>query len=196
MAALSLQGQSDRAAFVAAFTGSHIYVAEYLVDEVLQRQPADRQAFLLQTALLERLTAGLCDAVTGRQDGQALLAELQRTNLFLIPLDGEGRWFRYHHLFADLLRARLPQALPPGGLAGLHTRASVWYEQNGFTAEAIQHALAALDFTRAAALVDQAAHSLVMYTDRLVILRGWLDALPEEPSRTIPAWRSTASGST
>lgn len=107
LAALSLQGQSDIPGFVKAFTGSQIYVAEYLVEEILRQQPEDVQSFLLQTSLLERLNASLCEAVSGCVDGQAILMSLHRGNVFVIPLDHEGRWFRYHHMFADLLQARL-----------------------------------------------------------------------------------------
>ena len=112
MAALSMQGRNDAPAFIRAFHGSHRFILDYLVEEVLDRQPPDVQDFLHQTAILDRMTASLCDAVTGRQDSQAVLARLERANLFLVPLDDERRWYRYHHLFADLLRSRLERSQP------------------------------------------------------------------------------------
>jgi LuxR family transcriptional regulator, maltose regulon positive regulatory protein len=205
MAAIALQsplsgpGRSDSTSFVEAFTGSHVFVAEYLVEEVLQRQPEAVQTFLLQTALLERLTAGLCEAVTGGQEGQARLAALHRANLFLIPLDDEARWFRYHHLFADLLQARLRQTLPAEAIAGLHGRAAAWYAANGFAVEAINHALAARDFEGAARLIEQAAPA-VMIRGELATLLRWVAALPAEVSRRYPvliiaqAWALTLAG--
>ncbi|GAB4538768.1 MAG: LuxR C-terminal-related transcriptional regulator [Anaerolineae bacterium] len=178
LAALSMQGRSDIASFVKAFAGSHVYVAEYLVEEVLQRQPDDIRTFLLQTSILKRMSAGLCEAVTDCQDGQAILQSLHHANIFLVSLDHEGHWFRYHHLFADLLRSRLPQALPAEAIPALHRRASIWYEHNGFTLEAVNHALAARDYERVVDLVEQAAHTLI-FTGRVNVLRGWLEALPE-----------------
>ena len=185
LAALSLQGRSDVDAFVKAFTGSHIYVAEYLVEEVLQRQPKDVQTFLLLTSILKRMNAGLCEAVTGCRDGQAILQALHRANIFLIPLDSEGQWFRYHHLFADLLQARLQQSLAAEVVAALHTRAAGWYEQNGFAIEAINHALAAKDFERVAPLVERAAHPMLL-TGQFNILKNWLGALPNESFHAYP----------
>jgi LuxR family transcriptional regulator, maltose regulon positive regulatory protein len=178
LAALSMKGRSDVAGFVKAFTGSHVYVAEYLVDEVLQRQPQEVQAFLLQTSILERMSIELCDAVTGRRDAQAILTTLHRANLFVIPLDDQGQWFRYHHLFADLLQARLPQSLPAGEIAVRHTRVAAWYEHNGFAIEAVKHALAAKDFERVASPVEQAAQTM-MFTGQFNVLRGWLASLPD-----------------
>ncbi len=178
LAALSMQGRSDIAAFVKAFTGSHLYVAEYLVEEVLQRQPDDVRTFLLQTSILKRMNAGLCEAVTDCQDGQSILQSLHHANIFVVSLDNEGKWFRYHHLFADLLRSRLPQALPAEAISALHRRASVWHEHNGFAIEAVNHALAAKDFERVADLVKHAAHTLI-FTGRVNVLRDWLEALPE-----------------
>jgi LuxR family maltose regulon positive regulatory protein len=112
LAAISLQGRDDAADFIRSFTGSHQYVLDYLVEEVLERQPEEIRAFLLQTSILERLTGALCDAITGGSGGQAMLERVAGSNLFLIPLDDERRWYRYHHLFADLLRVRLSQAAP------------------------------------------------------------------------------------
>ena len=146
LAALSMQGRRDIAGFIKAFTGSHVYIAEYLVEEVLRHQSEENQRFLLQTSILGRLNASLCEAVTGVQDGQAVLTALHRANIFVIPLDDEGLWFRYHHLFADLLQARLRQSLPADAISTLHSRASQWYEQNGFVIEAVNHALAGEGF--------------------------------------------------
>lgn len=178
LAALSMKGRDDTAAFVKAFTGSHIYVAEYLVEEVLKRQPEGVQAFLMQTSILERMNPMLCEAVTGRQDAQAIMTALHRASIFVIPLDDEGQWFRYHHLFADLLQARLTQAFPTEAIAALHSRAAAWHEHNGFAVEAVNHALAARDFERAASLVDQAART-IMSIGQFNLLKNWLEALPK-----------------
>ena len=125
LAALSLRERPDPDAFLAAFAGTHRYVLDYLSEEVLERQPDRVRTFLLQTSILERLTGPLCDAVAGRSDSQDMLEELERANLFLIPLDEERRWFRFHHLFGDLLRAELQRA-EGGRLPELHRRAAVW----------------------------------------------------------------------
>jgi LuxR family maltose regulon positive regulatory protein len=185
LAALSMQGRDDISAFVKAFTGSHLYVAEYLVEEVLQRQPEGVQTFLLQSSLLKRMNAGLCEAVTGCQDGQVILESLHRENIFVIPLDNEGKWFRYHHLFADLLSARLQQSLSAKEIAVLQLCAADWYERNGFTLEAVSHAFAARDFERAASLLDHAGQSMI-FTDQYTVLKIWLDALPYESIQTHP----------
>jgi LuxR family maltose regulon positive regulatory protein len=185
LAALSMQGRDDVSAFVKAFTGSHVYVAEYLVEEVLQRQPEDIQTFLLRTSLLKRMNAGLCEAVTKCQGGQAILQSLHQENIFVIPLDNENKWFRYHHLFADLLHARLRQKLSAEEIATLHLRAANWYESNGFALEAVSHAFAARDFERVASLLDHAGQSMI-FTDQYTALRNWLDALPNEIFRRHP----------
>ena len=178
LAALSMQGREDVAAFVKAFTGSHIYVAEYLVEEVLQRQSEGIQTFLLQTALLKRMNAGLCEAVTGCQDGQVILQALHRENIFVIPLDNEGNWFRYHHLFADLLNARLRQSASAEEIAALQLCAAEWYERNGFALEAVNSALAAEDFERAVELVKESTRDLI-FTGQLNILGNWLEVFPK-----------------
>ena len=152
LAALSMQGRDDVAAFIAGFAGDDRYVVDYLGEEVLQRQPERVQAFLLQTSILGRLTGPLCDAVTGQGGGKTMLEALDRGNLFLVPLDDRRRWYRYHQLFADVLHARLLDE-QPGQVPDLHRRASAWYQQNGEPSEAISHALAAEDFERAADLV-------------------------------------------
>lgn len=185
LAALSMKGRNDVSEFVKAFTGSHVYVAEYLLEEILKEQSEDIQSFLLKTSLLERMNADLCEAVSGCKDGQVILADLHQANVFVIPLDNEGEWFRYHHLFSDLLRSRLPQALQPGAITELHERASRWYENHGHVFEAINHALAANNFDRVADLVKQYAYSLI-FSGRVNILREWLEALPQELLYTNP----------
>ena len=130
LAALSIQGRSDAAGFIQAFTGSHRFVLDYLVEEVLQRQPQRARSFLLQTAILDTLCGALCDAVTGQKHGKEMLERLERDNLFVVPLDDERQWYRYHHLFADVLQAHLLEE-QPDQLPALHRRASEWYEENG-----------------------------------------------------------------
>ena len=184
LAALSMEGRDDVSDFIAGFTGDDRYVVDYLVEEVVQRQSDRVQAFLLQTSVLNRFTGPLCDAVTGHSDGKAMVEELDRGNLFLVPLDGRRRWYRYHHLFADVLHARLlderPDLVPE-----LHRRASAWFEEVGEIAEAVDHALAAEDFEHAADLVEKA--STVMRRERReATLRGWLEKLPEELFATRP----------
>src|SRR6266508_3852126 len=138
LAALSMQGREDVARFVRAFAGNNRYIVDYLVGEVLQRQPERVRSFLLQTSILDRLAGPLCDAVTGRDGGKSMLEALDRANLFLVPLDDQRRWYRYHHLFADVLQTRLRDE-QPGHAAALHRRASEWYEQSGERDEAIRH---------------------------------------------------------
>jgi LuxR family maltose regulon positive regulatory protein len=154
LAALSLRGRPDPEAFLHAFTGTHRYVLDYLSEEVLERQPDTVRRFLLETSILERLNDPLCDAVTGGSDSQGVLEELERANLFLVPLDEERRWYRYHHLFADLLRARVVQAQPEA-VPELHRRAAAWCEQHGLIDQAIRHALAAGNTAWATRLVEE-----------------------------------------
>ena len=142
LAALSMQGRDDVSGFIAGFTGDDRYVVDYLLEEVLQRQPDRVQAFLLQTCILGRLSGPLCDAVTGQGGGKAMLEALDRGNLFLVPLDDRRQWYRYHHLFADVLQARLLDE-QPDQVPGLHLRASAWFQRNGDQSVAIGHALAA-----------------------------------------------------
>ncbi len=155
MAALSMQGREDIPGFIRAFAGDNRYIVDYLVEEVLQRQPDRVRNFLLQTSILDRLSGLLCDAVTGQEDGREMLEALERGNLFVVPLDDKRRWYRYHHLFADVLQARSMEE-QPNHVAALHRRASEWYEQNNSPPDAIRHALAAEDFERAAALIELA----------------------------------------
>lgn len=149
-----------------------------MIEEVLEQQPADIQTFLLQTAVLDRFTGSLCDALTGNADGHSTLETLERANLFIVPLDVERRWYRYHHLFADLLRQRLHQ-LYPDWVPALHQDASIWFEQNGYMDEAIEHALYAEDFERAAYLIECIAEQVWTRYEHTKLQR-WLDELPEE----------------
>ena len=185
LAALSLQGRDDVAGFIDGFAGDDRYVVDYLVEEVVQRLSDPVQRFLLQTSILARLSGPLCDAVTGQDGGRATLEELDRRNLFLVPLDDRRQWYRYHHLFGDVLRARLLDELPDL-VPDLHLRASVWYEQNGEPDVAIDHALAAGDVERAADLVEVAAPA-TQVERREATLRGWLERLPEDlfPDRPV-----------
>ena len=176
LAALSLRGQPDPAGFVAAFSGSHRYVLDYLAGEVLERQSELVRGFLLETSVLERLSGGLCDAVTGRDDGQAMLEQVERAGLFLVPLDEVRGWWRYHQLFADLLRARL-QAEQPGRVPALHRAAAAWSEEHGLAGDAVRHALAAGDPAWAARLIERHVDALLLRSEGATVER-WLAALP------------------
>ena len=178
LAALSMQDRDDVAGFIAGFAGDDRFVVDYLVGEVLQRQPDDVRTFLLQTSVLSGLTGSLCDAVTGQDGGAARLEALERANLFLVPLDDQRRWYRYHHLFADVLRAHLLDEAPDL-VPELHRRASDWCEAHDDRAEAIRHAMAAGDTERAATLVELAAPELQRNRQDATV-RGLLEALPAE----------------
>jgi LuxR family maltose regulon positive regulatory protein len=200
LAALSLQGHPDPHAFVAAFAGSHHHVVAYLLEEVLQRLPRAVQHFLLHTAILDRLCAPLCDAVTGQpattessQDtfslgGEPMLERLHRQNLFLLPLDDECCWYRYHPLFADLLRHHAQQRLTPAELAALHRRASAWHEAQGSLDEAVKHALHIHDLDRVATLAERAIQASILDSD-LTTLLHWLEPLPQEMLHAHPRLR-------
>jgi LuxR family maltose regulon positive regulatory protein len=177
LAALSMQGRDDIGGFIAGFTGDDRFVVDYLVEEVLERQTDDVRTFLLQTAVLDRLTGPLCDAVTGRRDGRATLETLERRNLFLVPLDDRREWYRYHHLFADVLRARLLDE-QPDEVAALHRRAGDWYADHGEPAPAIAHAMSGRDHARAAELIELAATDMRRARQEAT-LRRWLEALPD-----------------
>src|SRR5947209_929565 len=155
LAALSMQGRDNIAEFINGFAGDDRYIVDYLVEEVLQRQPDHVREFLLHTSILNRLTGPLCDAVTQQHGGRARLEALDRSNLFLVALDDRRQWYRYHHLFGDVLRARLADE-EPDRVVALHRRASDWFEADGDRAEAVRHALAAADFARAAELIELA----------------------------------------
>ncbi|MDQ6648828.1 MAG: LuxR C-terminal-related transcriptional regulator [Actinomycetota bacterium] len=196
LAALSLRGISERgqvAAFIEAFTGSNRFVIDYLADEVLARQPATVRDFLLETAVLDRLTGPLCDAVTGRADGATMLEDLERSNLFLVPLDTQRVWYRYHHLFVDVLRVRL-LAEHPELVPALHDRASGWFASRGLVEDAVRHALAAEDFARAAYLMEEALPELRRARqDRLMLT--WARSLPESVVRRSPVLSILAGSS-
>ncbi|MCA9959354.1 MAG: hypothetical protein KC443_09995, partial [Anaerolineales bacterium] len=194
LAALSMRGHRDDAAsFIDAFSGSHRFVLDYLVEEVLQQQPASVQTFLLETAVLHQLTGSLCNAITGSDNGQETLETLERANLFLVPLDNERHWYRYHHLFADLLRQRLQQNMAARDIATLHARASQWYEQNGLELEAFHHATAANDTARALRLIE--GNGLPLYfRGEAIPVRHWLESLTEAEFKARPAlWVTYAS---
>jgi LuxR family maltose regulon positive regulatory protein len=184
LAALSLRGQADGAGFVAAFSGTHRFVLDYLADEVLDGQPGPVRAFLLETSVLDRLSGELCDAVTGRAGSQAMLQDIERAGLFLVPLDEVRGWWRYHHLFADLLRARL-QAEQPGRVPALHRAAAAWSEEHDLADDAVRHALAAGDTDWAARLVERHVETLLGRSEGAT-LRRWLSALPAESVRDRP----------
>lgn len=201
LAAISMQGHQDSASFIQSFTGSHHFVMDYLVEEVLQQQPENIQTFLLRTSILDRLCAPLCDAVLldPSASGQATLEFLEHANLFTIPLDNERRWYRYHHLFADLLRQRLQQSLGSSArdaesrVNELHIRASQWYEENGLQMQAFQHAAAANDIERAERLIDGKGIPL-HFSGGVVPILDWLDSLPTEVLNAKPSlwWRHAA----
>ena len=151
LAALSLDGRIDKHDFIAAFSGSHRYIFDYLVEEVLSRQSEDVHDFLCETSLLNRFSASLCDAVTGGSGSLRILEHLERSNLFLVPLDDERRWYRYHHLFGEVLAQRLREA-QPAVIPELHRRASQWFENEGLAEQAIEHAIAGADYESAATL--------------------------------------------
>jgi LuxR family maltose regulon positive regulatory protein len=198
LAALSLQGREDASARVQAFTGDDRYVLDYLIEEVFQRQPEYIQNFLLQTSILNRLCGALCDAVLIAEGGglraegdsvvrnphseirnaQAILEHLERANLFIIPLDDKRQWYRYHHLFADLLRFRLSQSQPEI-IVDLHRRASTWFESNGFMEEAIEHAISGKDWDRAVGLIEMVALKMLARWQQ-GILQNWIKLLPDQ----------------
>jgi LuxR family maltose regulon positive regulatory protein len=209
-----MRDHQDRSGFIRSFRGSNRYIVEYLAAEVLASQPAHMQTFLLHTAVLDRMCGALCDAVLlgsaesrqpqahpGREGGdpgsqpsalgsgesysQIVLDQLERANLFVVPLDDERRWYRYHHLFADVLRHRLSNALSSETVASLHRRASVWYEHQGLVAEAVQHAQLASDGARVAALIEQHGLRIIVGGQVPTVLR-WLSALPDALVRARP----------
>ena len=184
LAALSMQGRDDVDGFIAGFTGDDRFVVDYLVEEVLERQPDELRRFLLRTCILDRLTGALCDAVTGEGGGQSTLENLDRRNLFVIPLDARREWYRYHHLFADVLRARLLRE-EPDRVPDLHRRASLWFEQHGERFEAIRHALAGEDYERAAGMIELTFPSL-RQTRQEATMRRWFEQLPEQVFQVRP----------
>ena len=195
LAAISMRGYPDAASFIKSFTGGHRFVMDYLVEQVLQQQPESIQTFLLRTSILDRMCDSLCDAVLldPSTSGRETLEYLERANLFIVPLDNERHWFRYHHLFADLLRQRLQRSSTlstgkeKGGVDELHRRASEWYEHNGLPSDAIRHALAAEDFERAATLIELAEPEMRRSRQGATATElGWLKALPDDMVRVRP----------
>ena len=190
LAGLSVRNQPDPSGFIARLSGANRFIVSYLAQEVLDRQPPDVQDFLLRTSILDGLNGGLCDAVAERTDSKELLEHLLGANLFLIPLDDEGRWYRYHRLFADLLRERqLARAATPTAAAEqtaeLHRRASRWYARAGMTSEAIEHALAAADYAAAVELIEEHAAGMLMQWHKKRV-QSWMQALPPEWSARCP----------
>ncbi|OAB37004.1 transcriptional regulator [Paenibacillus macquariensis subsp. defensor] len=208
LAALSLQGQQDPASFIKSFTGSHHFVLDYLIEEVLQQQPEHIQSFLTRTSILDRFCGPLCDAVLQREvgehigpfaSGQETLEHLEHANLFIVPLDNERRWYRYHHLFADLLRQRQHQGISSSrgdvgiDVAELHIHASEWYEVNGLENEAFHHAAAANDVERASRLMDGEGMPL-LFRGAVAPVMSWLDSMPKEELDARPSlWVMYAS---
>ena len=187
LAALSMRGREDLSAFIRDFTSSDRYILDYLVEEVFARQPAEVQDFLLQTSILKRLSGPLCDAVTGRAGSAEVLLGLEQANLFIVPLDPSRRWYRYHHLFAELLHHRLRLSAIPE--ADLHRRASQWYETQGFLEEAIEHSLAAQDWGNTARLIG-AVNESMLKRGEVATLLGWFSKIPQRSdllqSRIVP----------
>lgn len=184
LAALSMRDREDISGFIRSFSGEHRDVFDFLAEEVLERQIEGVQTFLLETSILDSLSGPLCDAVTGRSDSQRMLERLERENLFVVPLDDERRWYRYHHLFADFLRGKLERERSEK-LAVLHLRASEWCEENILDAEAVRHALSAGDYERAARLMEQGIGQ-TWYRGEVVTLLNWLRKLPKETMRRRP----------
>ena len=184
LAALSLEGRDDPGGFIARFAGNDKYIVDYLVDEVLAHQTPEVREFLIQSSVLDRLTGPLCDAVTGGDDGHDVLMALERANMFLFPLDDHREWYRYHHLFADVLRGRLLRS-PSEDVALLHQRASRWHETHGAVEDSVRHALAAGDFDRASNLMEAALPSMRRLRQDSVLL-GWLAELPDDAVRRSP----------
>ena len=192
LAALSIRGHEDVHDFIRSFAGDNRYVVDFLVEEVLQRQPECVRTFLLQTSILDRLSGPLCDAVTGQDDGTEMLVALERGNLFVVPLDDKRQWYRYHHLFADVLQARLREEQPDDAPV-LHGRAGEWYEQNGQPADAVRHALAAGNFERAATMVERTLPAMRRSRQEAMLL-GWLRALPDELLHARPVLSAVYAG--
>ena len=201
MAAISMQGYEDTTGFIGSFTGSHRFVLDYLVEEVLGRQSEDVQTFLLRTSVLDRMCGPLCDAILldPSAPGQETLEYLENANLFVVPLDDKRRWYRYHHLFAELLRQRLQGSVASstgsGGrdVAELHIRASRWYEDNGLNIEAFRHAAAAGDVDRAARLIEGEGIPR-HFRGAVIAILDWLESLPKEVMDARPSlwWRHAA----
>ncbi len=185
LAAISMKGRQDNSGFIEALSGSHHFILDYLVEEVLEQQPRDVQEFLLKSSILKRMTGTLCDAVTGDSDSQGILAQLERANLFLVSLDDERRWYRYHHLFAGLLKSILGKRKPVEEIYELHRRASRWHRSEGYLEEAMVHTIAAQDFEQAASMIEENFATMFSRSEVPVLL-GWIDKLPQEIVRDHP----------
>lgn len=198
MAALTVRDRDDASGLIRRFTGAHPFVLDYLVEEVLQRQPTEVRDFLLHTSILHHLTGRLCEAVTGQSGGQAMLRQLEQSNLFLVPLDEEHHWYRYHHLFAEVMLSRLEQS-DPDHVFALHERAAQWHEENGLDADAVRHALAAKSYERAARLIERAAASRLAHGE-VTTIQKWTEAIPAALRRQRPwlaittAWGQLLTG--
>ena len=193
LAALSMQTHPDPGGFIQSFTGSHHFVLDYLIEEVLHQQPESILHFLLSTSILDRMCGPLCDAVVGSPvaSGQETLEYLEHANLFIVPMDSERRWYRYHHLFGDLLRQQMSRNLPPDQAAENHRRASLWYEKNGDWAGAFHHAKSAGDDTRAAGIAELAWSSLDG-TFQSAAWLGWVMSFPKIVVRVRPVLSAQA----
>ncbi len=198
LAALALQGRDDVKGFIDAFTGSHSYIVDYLTEEVLQKQPPEIQHFLLRTSLLRVFNASLCDAVTEHTDSHRMLEWLRRSNLFIIPLDESRQWYRYHHLFGDLIRFRL-ESSAPDLVEQLHRRAGTWLAHQGLIEDALGHLFAVREYDLAAELIEQKALQMLSHGD-ITRLRGWFAAIPDDIRREYAylsicqAWIATIAG--
>jgi len=199
LAAISLQGHYDKTSFIDSFTGSHRYILDYLVEEVLKRQPEDVQDFLLQTSILDRLNAFLCDALTGQDNGQSTLEYLEQSNLFIVPLDSERQWFRYHHLFGDLLEQLLRRNRPEE-VSALHRQAGKWYEEQGFSREALHHIIVVEDYQWAGRVIEEIGLKTLWKRSDWSNLFAWLKELPTSMIHSRPrlgllfAWALYANG--
>jgi len=200
LAALSMKDHDDRSKFITAFAGSHRFIIDYLVDEVLSRQPEHAREFLLATSILNQMCGPLCDAITGGSNGQIILEELEQSNLFVIPLDDHRGWYRYHHLFSEMLRSHL-QALSGNKTVELHVRAAEWFESNGLVVEAIHHALVAKDWERSIRMIMNVADTIAFTQGQFRTVLVWLQTLPDSVTRLHPrlslirAWMLLNSGS-
>jgi LuxR family maltose regulon positive regulatory protein len=197
LAGLSMQTNEDKTAFIEAFTGSHHYIVDYLLEEVLNHQSDVVREFLLRTSILERMTGTLCNALTGRSDGQVVLELLEQSNLFIVPLDEQHNWYRYHHLLADVLQSRLRQSNPEIPLE-LHRRASQWFEANGLFEQAVFHVVSGNDLEKAAELIEQNAMAMLKHGE-LVTLLNWIKPIEalagERPWLSIyKSWALTLTG--
>ncbi|MCK5646987.1 MAG: hypothetical protein KAH97_09415, partial [Anaerolineales bacterium] len=179
LAALSMKGMENPAQFISTLIGDDRYIIDYLVDEVLAQRPSGTKDFLLKTSILERMNASLCDAVTGQDDSKATLGALNQANLFIVPLDNRRHWYRYHRLFADLLRQRLEESYPPKKITSLHQLASRWYEENDFLFDSIEHSIAAEDYKNAIRLIEQGVEQIFATSQLVALTRIW-DQIPQE----------------